>query len=59
MSEVTLPMADEDGVRLTREQLRRRRLRSVAIAVTLGCLVALFYLVTIVKLGSNVLNRPL
>jgi hypothetical protein len=58
MSEVTLPMAD-DGVRLTKEQMRRRRMRSVAIGVALGCLVALFYLVTIVKLGSNVLNRPL
>jgi hypothetical protein len=58
MSEVTLPMA-EDGVRLTKEQMRRRRMRSVAIGVALGCLVALFYLVTIVKLGSNVLNRPL
>jgi hypothetical protein len=59
MSEVTLPVAEEDGIRLTKEQLRRRRARSIAIAIALGCFVALFYLVTIVRLGSNVLNRPL
>lgn len=41
------------------EEKRRRRARSIAIAVVLGALVALFYVVTIAKLGSNVLNRPL
>lgn len=56
MSEVALPMA-EDGIRLTEKQLRRRRARSVAIAVTLAVLVVLFYAVTIVKLGSNVAGR--
>ena len=34
---------------LTEEQKRRRRARSVAIAVSLGVLVVLFYLVTLVK----------
>jgi hypothetical protein len=43
----------------TEEQLARRRGRSIAIAVTLGLLVVLFYLVTIVKIGGNILNRPL
>lgn len=61
-------MADNDdqrdrdgdrGIVLTPEQLRRRRARSIAIAVALAALVALFYAVTIVKLGPGVLRRPL
>jgi hypothetical protein len=51
--------APEDGIVLTDEQKRRRRARSIAIALSLGVLVALFYLVTIVKLGPSVMNRPL
>ncbi|MEP9370255.1 hypothetical protein [Xanthobacter sp. VNH20] len=47
------------GVVLTEEQKRRRRARSVAIASVLGFLVILFYVVTIVKMGPAVLNRPL
>lgn len=46
-------------VTLTPEQKRRRRARSIAIAVTLAALCVLFYVVTIVKLGPGVLNRPL
>ncbi len=49
----------EPGIVLTEEQKRRRRARSVAIALALGALVLLFYIVTIVKLGPGVLNRPL
>jgi hypothetical protein len=49
----------EDGIILTEEQKRRRRHRSIAIALALGLLVALFYVVTIVKLGPGVLRRPL
>jgi hypothetical protein len=54
-------MADDDknGFTLTDEQKRRRRARSIAIAVSLGALVVLFYIVTVVKLGPGVLNRPL
>ena len=52
-------MKEEDGVRLTEEQRRRQRGRSIAIAVALAALVVLFYLVTIVKLGPGVMNRPL
>jgi hypothetical protein len=46
-------------VRLTEEQARRRRTRSIAIALTLGFMVLMFYVVTILKLGPQVLNRPL
>ena len=56
MSEASLPMA-EDGVRLTDKQIRRRRARSIAIAVTLAVLVVLFYLVTIVRIGCNIAAR--
>ena len=52
-------MKEEEGIRLTEEQRRRQRGRSIAIAVALAVLVALFYLVTIVKLGPGVMNRPL
>jgi hypothetical protein len=34
-------------------------MRSIAIAVALAALVAVFYIATIVRLGGNVLNRPL
>lgn len=49
----------EGGITLTEEQIRRRRVRSIAIAVSLGALVLLFYVVTIVKLGPGVLQRPM
>jgi hypothetical protein len=49
----------EPMIVLTKEQMRCRRNRSIAIALSLGVLVLLVYLVTIVKLGPSVLNRPL
>jgi hypothetical protein len=48
----------ETGIRLTERQQRARRARSIAIAVALGALVILFYIVTLVK-GPGVLQRPL
>jgi fatty acid desaturase len=42
-----------------KERQRRQRMRSVAIALALAALVALFYAATIVRLGGNVLNRPM
>jgi hypothetical protein len=41
------------------ERERRRKRRSIAIALVLAGLVVLFYVATIVRLGGNVLNRPL
>jgi hypothetical protein len=49
---------EQEGIVLTEAQKRARRQRSVAIAVSLGILVVLFYIVTLVK-GPGVLNRPL
>ena len=43
----------------TEEQMKRRRQRNLAIAWTLAAMIALFFVVTIVKLGGNVANRPL
>lgn len=48
---------DEQG--LTAADRKRRRQRSIALALALGLLVALFYIVTIAKLGPGVLVRPL
>lgn len=45
--------------KLSPEEARRRRARSVAIGLALGFMVLLFYAVTIAKLGPQVLNRPL
>ena len=53
------PAAQEPrGIRLTEEQLRARRARSIAIALALGAFVVVIFAVTIVRLGSNVLSGP-
>jgi hypothetical protein len=41
------------------ERNRRQRMRSLAIAWILAALVVLFFIVTIVRLGGNVADRPL
>jgi hypothetical protein len=48
-----------DKVELTEQQKKARRSRSVALAVVLAVLVLLFYAVTIVKIGPQILNRPM
>lgn len=52
------PTKDDDGIVLTEAQKRARRSRSIAIAVSLGLLVVLFYVMTLVK-GPMVLVRPM
>ncbi len=49
---------NEPGIVLTPEQLRRRRARSIAIALALGVFAILIWAVTLVK-GPGVLVRPL
>ena len=44
---------------LTRDQLKRRRSRSLAIGFALAALALLFYVVTIAKMGPQILHRPL
>ena len=47
-----------DGIELSAEEQRRRRIRSIAIAVALAVLAGLFYAVTLVK-GPGMLDKPL
>jgi hypothetical protein len=54
-----MPLPESDGVRLTPAQLRRRRARSIAIALALAAFVAIFYVVTIVKIGGNIAHGGL
>jgi hypothetical protein len=49
----------QTGIRLTEQQRRARSARSIAIALALGAFVVVIFLVTIVRLGSNVLTRPM
>jgi hypothetical protein len=42
-----------------KERQRRQRMRSLAIAWILAGLVILFFIVTIVRLGGHVADRPL
>jgi hypothetical protein len=58
MSDRNIEPKPEAGIRLTEQQQRARRARSIAIAISLGVLVVLFYIVTLVK-GPGVLERPL
>lgn len=44
---------DEPGLTLTPEQLRSRRARNIAIALAIAAFMLIFYVVTIVKLGSG------
>ena len=42
-----------------REWERRRKMRSIGIGIALAALVVIFYIATVVRLGGNVMNRPL
>ncbi len=50
---------EDAGLVLTKEQRRRRRARSVALGLALFGMVVLFYIVTVYKLGANVVDRAL
>ena len=45
-------------MQLTEQEKKRRRTRSIAIAWGLAAMAALFFVVTIMRLGANVANRP-
>ncbi|MEQ8747282.1 hypothetical protein [Pyruvatibacter sp.] len=48
---------DVEAVKLTPEQQARLRRRNIAVAVSLVALVALFFAMTLVRLGGNVADR--
>jgi len=50
-------MSMVDSVEMTELQKRTRRRRSIAIALVLAGLVAVFYVSTIVKFGPAILDR--
>ncbi len=54
-------MSDTDPgpIVLTAEQIKRRKARSLAIALVLVSFIVIVYLVTVVKLGPGILNRSL
>ncbi len=49
----------KNRIKLTEQQLRARRARSIAIALALGAFVVVIFLVTLVRLGSNIAPRPM
>ena len=53
-----MPEPDVQYRPLTPAEEARRRKRSVAIALALGAWVLLFFVLTIVKLGPQILSRP-
>jgi len=60
MSEI-MEVADypvDTSIKLTSEQFRARRARSIAIALALGAFVQVIFAVTIVRLGSGALTGP-
>ncbi|GDX38818.1 hypothetical protein LBMAG20_10330 [Methylocystaceae bacterium] len=52
-------LSSQQGIVLTPEQVRGRRVRNIAIGLGVTFLAVLFYAVTIVRLGSVVANRSI
>ncbi|WP_376988612.1 hypothetical protein [Bosea sp. R86505] len=53
------PKSPEAPAAFSPEDMARRRRRSIALALVLGGLVVFFFVVTLVKTGPAILNRPL
>ena len=56
---MTVVAENDKGVVLTPKQAEARSQRNIAIALSLVAFVVLIFVVTIVRLGGNVLDRPL
>jgi hypothetical protein len=54
-----MEQGSNDRIVLTEEEKRRQRIRSIMIGFSLAGVALLFFLVTLVRLGSNVAVRPL
>lgn len=52
-------MSEPVNPTLSPEALARRRKRSIALALTLGALAVIFYVLTIVKMGPGIFDRVL
>lgn len=53
------PVAPATPAAFTGEDMARRKRRSLALALVLAGLVVFFFVVTLVKTGPAILNRPL
>lgn len=51
-------LEDNKHIALTPQQKKAQRSRSVAIAVALALFVVVIFIVTIVKMGPAIMNRP-
>jgi hypothetical protein len=58
-AELPTPVAKAETVAVVPDAKSRLRSRNVAIAWCLVLLIALFYLITIFKMGGNVLTRAM
>ena len=56
---VTEKNPQDNGIRLTPEQLKARRQRNIAIGWSIALLVIIFWAVTLVRLGSTVFQRAM
>mgnify|MGYP007078761626 FL=1 len=54
-----MSVMEDDRGQLTEAQKKARRSRSVAIGLALAALVVLFYVLTLVKFGPAILDRPM
>jgi hypothetical protein len=54
MDRMNLPVERKED-----ENLKRRRQRSIALALVLAVLAVIFYVLTIAKMGPGIFNRPL
>ena len=53
-----MPAPATEGIRLTPQQARNRKMRNWAIGLSVGFLAVLFYVITIVKVGPAVFLPP-
>lgn len=50
---------DSNRIEMTEAQKKARRNRSVAIGIALAVIVVMFYVLTLVKFGPEILVRPI
>jgi hypothetical protein len=49
----------QEPLRLSEEQKKRQRQRSIAIGILVASLVVIFYVITVFKIGPAAINRQL
>ncbi|MEM0899230.1 MAG: hypothetical protein AAGI92_04705 [Pseudomonadota bacterium] len=52
-------MSETDLIELSDQQKKARRQRSIALAICLALFVVVFYAVTVVKLGPEIMSRSI